>query len=175
MIGREATHNNVPAMTRVHVDTWRTTYRGIVPDEPLANRSSERRADGWYQILNHAPEDGNFTDVAEAETGEVIGLANGGVERTGDPVYQGELMAIYILQNCPGKGIGRCLAQVVVEKLHLSGINSRLVWVWVDHPACQFYAALGGHPVHEKELEIGGKSLIEVAYGWIDTGSLRCS
>lgn len=50
-----------------------------------------------------------------------------------------------------------------------------LVWVLVDNPACQFYAALGGNPVHEKEIEIGGKPLIEVAYGWIETGNLRRS
>jgi hypothetical protein len=39
-----------------------------------------------------------------------------------------------------------------------------------SHP---FYSALGGKLVHEKELEIGGKPLIEVAYGWMDSGSLR--
>jgi hypothetical protein len=48
------------------------------------------------------------------------------------------------------------------------GINSMLVWVLVDNPACQFHAALGGKVVHEKELTIGGKPLIEVAYGWMD-------
>jgi GNAT superfamily N-acetyltransferase len=175
MIVREATHNDVPAIAKVHVDTWRTTYRGIVPDEHLAKLSYERRANGWYQILNHAPEDGNFTYVAEEEAGEVVGFANGGVERTGDPVYKGELTAIYIRQTHQGKGIGRCLVRAVAEKLGRSGIDSMLVWVLVDNPACQFYAALGGKRVHEKELEIGGKPLIEIAYGWLNTGSLRCS
>lgn len=175
MIVREATHNDIPAIARVHVDTWRTTYRGIVPDEHLANLSYERRASGWYNILNRAPENGYFTYVAEGESGEIIGFASGGQERTGDPVYKGELMAIYILQTQQGKGIGRCLVQAVAKKLHLSGINSMLVWVLVDNPACQFYAALGGKPAHEKEIEIGGKSLIEVAYGWMETGNLRRS
>lgn len=175
MIVRDANHNDVPAIARVNVGTWRTTYRGIVPDEHLANLSYERRANSWYQILNHAPEDGNFTYVAEDEFGEIIGFANGGAERTGDPIYKGELTAIYILQTSQGKGIGRCLAQAVAERLGCSGINSMLVWVLVDNPACQFYAALGGKRVREKELEIGGKSLIEVAYGWINTANLRSS
>ena len=48
-----------------------------------------------------------------------------------------------------------------------------LVWVLVDNPACQFYAALGGIKVYEKALEIARKSLIEVAYGWTDTANLR--
>ncbi|MEH1764964.1 MAG: GNAT family N-acetyltransferase [Nostoc sp.] len=175
MIVREASHHDVPTIAKVHVDTWRTTYRGIVPDEHLTNLSYEQRANGWYQILNHAPKDGNFTYVAEEEPGEIVGFANGGVERTGNPVYKGELTAIYILQNHQGKGIGRCLAQAVVERLSRSGINSMLVWVLVNNPACQFYAALGGKPVYEKELEIGGKPLIEVAYGWTDTANLRSS
>ena len=138
MIVREVTHNDIPAIAKVHVDTWRTTYRGIVPDEHLANLSYERRASGWDEILNHAPENGYFTYVAEDESGEIIGFVSGGEERTGDPVYKGELMAIYILQNQQGKGIGRCLVQAVAKKLHLSGINSMLVWVLVDNPACQF-------------------------------------
>ncbi len=175
MMIREATQSDVPAISRVHVDTWRTTYRGVVPDEHLANLSYERRANGWYQILNRAPEDGNFTYIAEDESGEIVGFANGGIERTGDPIYRGELTAIYIQQNYQGKGIGRGLVQVVAERLGRLGINSMLVWVLVDNPACQFYAALGGKLVHEKELMIGGKPLIEVAYGWVDTGNLRTS
>jgi len=173
MIIREATHNDVSAIARVHVDTWRTTYQGIVPDEHLANLSYERRANGWHQILSHAPENGNFTYVAEKEPGEIVGFANGGLERTGDLVHNGELMAIYIQQHHQGQGIGRCLVRAVAESLHLSGINSMMVWVLLDNPACQFYAALGGKPVHKKELEIGGKPLIEVAYGWMDTEGLR--
>lgn len=175
MMIREATHSDVLAISKVHVDSWRTTYRGIVPDEHLANLSYERRANGWYQILNRALEDGNFTYIAEDESGEIVGFANGGVERTGDPVYKGELTAIYIRQSYQEKGIGRRLVRVVAERLDRLGINSMLVWVLVDNPACQFYAALGGKLVHEKELTIGGKLLIEVAYGWMDTGNLRAS
>lgn len=175
MIIRAATHNDIPAIAKVNVDTWRTTYRGIVPDEHLANLSYEHRANGWDKIFNHASENGYFTYVAENESGEIIGFASGGEERTGDPVYKGDLKAIYILQNQQGKGIGRCLVQTFAKKLHLLGINTMLVWVLVDNPACQFYAALGGKLVHEKEIEIGGKPLIAVAYGWMDAGDLRHS
>ena len=172
MIIREATHNDIPALAKVHVDTWRTAYRGIMPDEYLANLSYEQRENFWSKILSGAPENGYFTYVAEDESGEVIGFASGGEEPLGDPVYKGDLKAIYILQNHQGKGIGRCLMQAFAKKLHLLGIDTMLVWVLADNSACQFYAALGGNPVHEKEMEFGGKSLIEVAYGWMDTGNL---
>ena len=170
---REATSNDVPAIARVHVDTWRTTYRGIVPDEHLANLSYERRAEGWYRILHQAQEDNNFTLVAENESDKIVGFANGGKERTGDPVYTGELTGIYILKAHQRKGIGRSLVETVAERLGQLGLHSMLIWVLVDNPACQFYAALGGTQVREQTLQIAGKSLIEVAYGWTDITNLR--
>lgn len=175
MIVREATHSDVSAIARVHVDTWRTTYRGIVPDEFLANLSYEKRENGWHQVLNNAPKDGNFTYVAEDESGQIVGFANGGVERAGDPVYQGELSAIYILKNHQQKGIGRELVRVVAERLGRMEIYSMLMWVLADNPACQFYETLGGQRVHEKEIEKGGTKLSEIAYGWTDTSNLQRS
>ncbi|MDX2255451.1 MAG: GNAT family N-acetyltransferase [Pseudanabaenaceae cyanobacterium bins.39] len=175
MIVRKATHNDVPAIAKVHVDTWRIAYQGIVPDDYLANLSYEQSADGWYQLFSPDLEGGYFTYVAEQENGEIVGFATGGRERTGNPTYKGELTTIYILQNHQGKGIGRCLVGAVVESLHLLGMKSMLIWVLMDNPACQFYAALGGKRVYEKEVEIGGKPLTEVAYGWIDTMSIRFS
>ncbi|MEM9805118.1 MAG: GNAT family N-acetyltransferase [Cyanobacteria bacterium P01_D01_bin.56] len=172
---REAAHSDVPAISKVHVDTWRTTYQGIVPEQHLANLSYERRAKSWYRIFDRALEDGNFTYVATNESDEIIGFANGGVERTGDLLYKGELTAIYIRQSDQKKGIGRELVQVVAERLDRLRINSMLVWVLVDNPACQFYDALEGERVFEKEIMVGGKSLIEVAYGWVDTKNLRAS
>jgi len=175
MIVREATHNDVSAIARVHVDTWRTTYRGIVPDDFLANLSYEKRENGWHQVLSNAPKDRNFTYVAEDESGQIVGFANGGVERAGNPVYQGELSAIYILKSHQQKGIGRELVRVVAERLGQMEIHSILVWVLADNPACRFYETLGGQKVHEKEIERGGTKLFEIAYGWTDTSNLQRS
>lgn len=173
MIVREATHNDVAAMARVHVDTWRTAYRGIVPDELLANLSYEKRENGWHQILDNTSKDDNYTYVAEDESGKIVGFANGGVERAGDSVYQGELSAIYVLKSHQQKGIGRELVRVVAQRLSQRGIHSMLVWVLAKNPACRFYETLGGQKVYEKEIERGGVKLIEIAYGWMDTANLQ--
>lgn len=37
---REAVYDDIPAISQVHVDTWRSTYAGIVPDEVLASAAS---------------------------------------------------------------------------------------------------------------------------------------
>lgn len=173
MVVREAIYSDVSAMARVHVDTWRTTYRGIVPDKLLAYLSYEKRENGWHQVLDNAPKDGNFTYVAENESGQLVGFANGGVERAGDPVYQGELSAIYVLKSHQQKGIGRELVRAVTQRLGWMEIHSLLVWVLADNPACRFYETLGGQKVYEKEIERGGAKLIEIAYGWTDTANLQ--
>jgi hypothetical protein len=43
LVIREAAPADAPGIARVHVDTWRTTYQGIVPDQFLARLSYEAR------------------------------------------------------------------------------------------------------------------------------------
>lgn len=170
MILRPATTADIPAIAKVHVDTWRSTYSGIIPDAYLASLSYTKRENSWNQVFN-LPPDQYFTYVLEKEAidhepAQIIGFANGGLERTGHPIYKGELAAIYILQSYQGQGLGKLLVRAVVEKLSQMGIDSLLIWALADNPACNFYAALGGEKVSEQNIEIGGKQLIEVAYGW---------
>ncbi|BAZ11830.1 GCN5-related N-acetyltransferase [Calothrix sp. NIES-4071] len=172
MIIREIIYNDVPAIARVHVDTWRTAYRGIISNEYLAGLSYKKRENGWYQILNTASENRDFIYVAENQSGEIIGFANGGLERSGDSIYKGELKAIYILEDSQRKGIGRRLVQTVALKLSQENINSMLVWVLADNSACRFYEKLGGEKVYSKQLERWGAMLTEVAYGWTDTTAI---
>lgn len=83
MIVREATLNDAAAIAQVHVDTWRTTYRGTVPDDYLDQLSYKQRQQIWAGILS-APSSDHFTYVAEDEIGQIVGFADGGLERTGN-------------------------------------------------------------------------------------------
>lgn len=172
MIIREATDKDISEMARVHVDTWRTTYRGILSDDVLGNLSYEKREQSWYQVFNNAPKDGNFTYVAEDRSGQIVGFVNAGIEREDNPLFQGELNAIYILDSHQQKGIGRELVRVVAERLSQMQIYSMLVWVLANNPACCFYEKLGGKKVNQKEIKRGETKLIEIAYGWTNTSSL---
>jgi hypothetical protein len=48
-----------------------------------------------------------------------------------------------------------------------------VVWVLKQNPARGFYKALGGTPVAQKPIQIGGFELIEVAYGWTELDLLN--
>lgn len=169
---REARAGDAPAIARIHVASWRTTYRGIVPDDVLANLSVERREQMWARTLDN-PDGTVFVYVAEDTAGRIIGFASGGPEREGDVLYTGELYAIYLLAETQGRGVGRRLTQQVAARLATMGHDTMLVWALAENPACHFYAALGGVPMREKAIAMGSGSLMEVAYGWTDTRALR--
>jgi ribosomal protein S18 acetylase RimI-like enzyme len=168
---REARKDDVAAIARVHVESWQTTYRGIIPDQVLDSRSPEQRAQRWASTLLN-PSSTEFVYVAEDGSRRVVGFASGGPERTGNPQFLGELYALYLLALNQRQGIGRRLTYAAVERLHTMGLTSLLVWVLADNPACRFYEALGGQRVAVQQIELGGIALEEVAYGWPDTTHL---
>ena len=159
-------------IARVQVDTWRTTYAGIVPTEYLAGLSYRDRESKWTDILSAGrPAESNF--VAETDGGEVVGFAGGGPEREGTPTFRGELYAIYLLEEYRRAGVGRRLVSAVARRLLVDGVRSMLVWVLEDNrPACIFYESLEGSRVDRQTITIGGADLAEAAYGWSDIAGL---
>ena len=171
---REANVPDASAIAKVHVDSWRTTYTGVVPDEYLAQLSYGQHAQVWRNTLStHGATEFVFVAEAEAEASGIIGFASGGPERSGNTVYKGELYAIYLLEGYQREGIGGQLVQTIAKRLMQEGLHSMLVWVLADNPSQDFYSALGGQRVYEQEITIGGASLVEVAYGWRDMRDMR--
>jgi GNAT superfamily N-acetyltransferase len=164
---RQADLDDAAAIARVHIDAWRTTYVGIVPDEYLASLSYDEREQQWREGLAN-PANGEFTLVAEDHRQAIVGFATGGPEREGNTEYRGELRAVYLLSESRRSGIGRRLVAGVAGRLIEAGYDSMLVWVLADNPSRQFYEALGARFICDKVVEIGGARLIEVAYGWQD-------
>jgi GNAT superfamily N-acetyltransferase len=164
---RAACPSDAAGIAGVHVDSWRTTYRGIVPDDFLAALSYEQRERMWRGILSPAS-GSSFVYVAEGPSGQIVGFASGGPVRDLAPDYSGELYAVYLLQDRQRHGLGRRLIGAVVRRLIQAGMTSLLVWVLADNPARKFYEALGGQYVYDRRVSIGNARLVEVAYGWRD-------
>lgn len=164
---REAAPGDAAAIARAHVDSWRTTYAGILPAAAIARMSYEGLERAWQKNLSGGGRR-ECVYLAENAVGEVVGFASGGPERGGDPVYRGELYAVYLLRPFQRRGAGRALVRAVARRLFESGHASMIVWVLKDNPASGFYAALGGAVVAEKPVEIGAARLVETAYGWKD-------
>ncbi len=166
---RDATVSDAQKISQVHIDTWKTAYRGIVPQDYLDNLSYKEREERWTNILTNleaVKSNKSFTLVAEVEDERLVGFASAGKERSQDPVYSGELYGIYILQDWQKKRIGTVLVKETVRRLINEGFCSMLVWVLADNPSRLFYESLGGKPIRTQLIKIGGADLKEVAYGW---------
>ena len=120
---RVANLDDAGPIARVQVDTWRTTYAGIVPTEYLAGLSYRDRESKWTDILSAGrPVESNF--VAETDGGEVVGFAGGGPEREGNPTFRGELYAIYLFEEYRRAGVGRRLVSAVARRLLDAGVGA---------------------------------------------------
>jgi GNAT superfamily N-acetyltransferase len=135
-----------------------------VPADYLANLSYEQQGQVWGHSLSTLSGAAAMY-VAETAAEEVVGFGHGGSERSGNPVYTGELYAIYLLAAYQRRGLGHQLLQAVVNGLLTHGLASLLVWVLAANPSRAFYEALGGQYVAEQGITIGTARLTEVAYG----------
>jgi ribosomal protein S18 acetylase RimI-like enzyme len=175
---REARIVDAAGIARVHVESWRTTYRGIVPAAYLDALSVENRQRGWERQLAAAADTIDVFVAEEVPSGEIVGFVSGGPEQTGtEAAFPWELHAIYLLADRQRRGVGRRLTAALVERLRQRGAASLLLWVLKQNlPARHFYEALGGSVVRERTITIGGLELAELAYAWRDLAALagRC-
>ncbi|MGC4377725.1 GNAT family N-acetyltransferase [Fictibacillus sp. Mic-4] len=169
---RKARVEDARPIAKVHVESWRTTYKGMMEDDVLKQLSVDEREQKWKKIIMDLSEE--FLYVAENDKGEVAGFASGGPSRSPEFAYDGELYAIYILQEYQQKGIGRKLISKIAEKLLENGYQSMIVWVLKDNQAAkQAYIKLGGKVIGKKDIQIGKRMLVEEAFVWEDlTGFL---
>ena len=166
---RPARIEDADSIAYVQVESWKTTYAGIVPETYLASLSQAARSESWRKQFESGS---NLIFVAEDETG-VFGFVSGGPLRDSIPGYDAELYAIYLLQPKQRQGMGRALVRELAKVLRAKGYQSLIVWVLEKNPFLGFYSRLGGVPVLTKEIEIGGAQLTEAALGWPNISDLH--
>jgi GNAT superfamily N-acetyltransferase len=164
---REAQQNDIPGIAKVRVDTWRATYKGIVPDDFLENLSYQSTAEGWQKVFWENRDFGVALFVADNSGEDIVGIAVCGPERSQDSIYRGEIYVIYVLPEYQSQGIGHQLVAACVQHLiHQLSVTTMLIWAFAESPYRRFYESLGGKLVRESSKEIGGKMISEVGYGW---------
>jgi ribosomal protein S18 acetylase RimI-like enzyme len=161
---RLATLDDAADIARVHVASWRTTYRGMLPDDFLASLSEEHYTERWKRLI---AEGSSRVQVVDEPKGGIVGFASGGRERAGENTFAGELYAIYVLDSAQRLGHGRELVRAIAGALREMGLPDMIVWVLRDNAAARrFYERLGGIYVRAQPITIGSATLEEVSYGW---------
>ncbi|HEY9401748.1 MAG TPA: GNAT family N-acetyltransferase [Pyrinomonadaceae bacterium] len=160
---REAGIADCPAVAKVHVQSWKESFAGIVPQTFLDKMSVEKRAKAFEKRF---PDPLYRMYVAEASGRGLVGFADFGEARENIDAYDGELYAVYLLPEFQRKGIGKRLFNLGVEFLRASGKSSMYLFALEVSPYRSFYEKMGGKIIGSKQIEIEGAIYDELIYGW---------
>jgi GNAT superfamily N-acetyltransferase len=160
------------AIARVHVESWRSTYAGMLPEKMLLKLSSaEHEARWWRHVLGRFRRN-HFVYVAESDVDGVIGFGSAGSSRDRELHHTGEVYALYVLDQYQGAGVGKALFLALSERLGKERGPSMVVWVLSTNPSRYFYETLGGRRIATRKDRMGGVEVEETAYGWNDVSEL---
>lgn len=151
---RRPTPADAEAMARVHVASWRETYRGLMSDDVLDDPDLfRRRVEMWTEVLGEPASDSLRVAVSEVG-GEIMGVAlarvaadaddaSGPDDGTMSPAAAGprecSLLVLYVLERFHGTGAGELLLDAVTRADELTALD-----VADPNPRAQaFYAKHG--------------------------------
>lgn len=157
---RPATAADADAIGRVHADTWRATYAGVLPNTAFDVQARQRC---WREAFEREWPTTSAVFVAEDDRA-VVGFAGVGASREQDDV--GELFTIYVEPARWGTGAGRALLEQAERSLAASGFGEALLWVLEGNERAEsFYRAAGWtHDGGRKVEHVQGAELTEVRY-----------
>lgn len=160
---RSAKKSDAADIARIHVETWRVAYAGIVSGSHLASLDQEDRARKWAKTLASANDN---TRVAVLKNGSIVGWASFGPSRDDDGQGNGELYAIYLDHAYWNRGIGKQLMDDALLHLKRNGFDRVTLWVLEEnHRTRKFYEKVGFlHDGKSKTIVIDDEELIELRY-----------
>lgn len=171
MIIREYKKDDLYAVAKIHVDTWKSTYAHIISEEYLKNRTYESQKEKWFNRLFDNKDTKEFMFVGENENGELIGFSTGSLNDL-DSEFDSTLYTLYIVKEYQNKGLGKLLMKTVASKLRELGAKNMGLSAFSENEACNFYKHLGGKQGKKNTVNIAGVNLIEVEYEWEDINYL---
>lgn len=157
-IRRFSEDDDIDNVSRVFALSWKTAYKGIVPQDYLNNIPENR----WSKLLIN--ELSNLWLISEGD--QIVGASTYAPAR--DEKYQGwgEIISIYLIPSLYHKGCGTELLKASMRELFMMGYDKIYLWVLEDnYSARKFYEKNGFHFNGDVlPAIIGGKTLNEVRY-----------
>ena len=163
---RPARLKDSAGLAKVQVDSYRKSYRGLLPADYLAKFSYAEQTSDWQEILSDSQHDPLFVAV-DTESETIVGYALG---RKHAGEFGCELVAVHVLPEYHRQGIGTQLIATVAQHFAAKNCQSLLLWTMKSNQrARNLYEKLGGQLISEKQCPISESEFItEVSYGWWD-------
>jgi ribosomal protein S18 acetylase RimI-like enzyme len=126
---RPARAGDAEAIARVRVDSWRETYRGMIPQAYIDAMKLEQSRALWEKVLTAGS---TAVSVFVAECGaEIVGFGSGNMLAEPKHGFDAELSAVYVRREFQRAGIGRRLVAETAVALSQRdrGASGLIVWV----------------------------------------------
>lgn len=166
---RKAVLDDAKGIANVHINSWKSTYKGIISDEFLNKMNIESGIERWKGRLKNPSKKYQILIVVDDQQ-QIIGFIDGGQNRGEKDKYDAEVYSFYLLEEVQKQKIGSEMLRRFAEELRSNGFFNMIVWVLKDNPARIFYEKMGGKYLEAKCLE--ELSVEEVSYGWKDIKEL---
>jgi len=151
MLLRPAEPADAIAVARVHVRSWQTAYRTLLPDDYLDQLRPEDRAEK-YDFASLDPL--KPQTIVAAEEGLILGFATTAQSRDPDLPEHGELCALYVAPEQWGRGIGMALVSAARASLFGLGFRNALLWVLAGNVRAErFYRINGWAPDGQRRTD----------------------
>jgi len=156
----------------LHIETWRDTYRGLLPDSQLDALNLERSTANWERSLANPQLQNRLANFGVFRNEVLLGFGG-----AGDPRevwgYDSELWAINIPKRFQKQGVGKALLMACVQHaVTLAARNMYLYCVIGNDNAMQFYHRFGA--VDSDRIKVG-EGYQERALVWDDLHALSRS
>jgi GNAT superfamily N-acetyltransferase len=168
---RPATHEDIPDLVRIQLDTWRAAYAGLLPADVLAGIDPAAAAQAWTTALADGPArlfvavEGEWTVgfcAAGPAPDDEVAAADGTLpEDAGTVVLVGTLL---VEPRWGRRGHGGRLLATATHALRQTGATRGITWIpEADDASRKFYAGAGWLPDGTaRTLDAGGRPLREI-------------
>jgi GNAT superfamily N-acetyltransferase len=170
---RPATAADAAQLAKLHVRSWQSAYRGLMPDHVLAGLDIEQRTERWTATLTDVHDTAVLLAVRQlgGPRDELGAFCMVGPVRAPAPTARaqsgvGQMYALYADPGALGTGAGRAVHDAGVAHRWATGDHQLVLWVLTGNDrACSFYGRNGWVCDHLVERQIhGGQSLPVVRY-----------
>jgi len=162
---RRARETDARGIAEVHVETYRTAFRGELPQQYLEAITVADREHYWAHEL-HALPPKRRPWVAEAD-GRLVGfVAAGASHHQGASALTGEVYMLFVLPECWDRGLGRNLLAHAERDLLANGYTEAEVWIPLENERANLFGSLAGWQTdgQTRTSGVGASQLVEARY-----------
>ncbi|MNG71440.1 Protease synthase and sporulation negative regulatory protein PAI 1 [compost metagenome] len=141
---RMARPADAPAIARLHVQVWRSTYQGLATPAAYAALDEPRRLAQWQEKLQQP---GKAQVLLAESADQLVGFCLADAPSHPQFGEHAEIKSLFVSDKHQRQGIGRRLLGAAASEMLMAGYRSiALGVVEGNDSAMRFYLALGGTP-----------------------------